>query len=259
MLISLMQGQLDFTSAVIEILAILMVVFLVLPFHEWAHAFTAMKLGDTSAKYRGRLTLNPLAHIDPMGSLALLLFGFGWAKPVPIDSRNFKRPKLYMAITAVMGPAANILAALFGGLIMNLLTKFIPSLLEDYVTGLYIQYGIMSGSKPFGYYLILFFIYYISINAFLAVFNILPIPPLDGSKILFMFLPDKWIKNIYRYQMIISVVFMVILFSTRLPYPMNIIGNGLFDAMGFLRDGLIKGIMWLVGLPFGQNLSPLLV
>ena len=94
MLMSLMRGQLDFASAITEVLAILVIVFLVLPFHEWAHAFTAMKLGDTSIKYRGRLTLNPMAHIDPFGALALLLFGIGWAKPVPIDTRHFKRPKL---------------------------------------------------------------------------------------------------------------------------------------------------------------------
>ena len=88
MLFNLLSGNLDLKSAITQVLAILMIVFLVLPFHEWAHAFTAMKLGDTSIQYRGRLTLNPLAHVDPFGALALLLFGFGWAKPVPVDPRS---------------------------------------------------------------------------------------------------------------------------------------------------------------------------
>ena len=93
MLFSLFRGQqIDFVSVAVQIAAILIIIFLVLPFHEWAHAFTAAKLGDTSIKYRGRLTLNPLAHIDPVGALSLLLFGFGWAKPVPVNPRNFKNP-----------------------------------------------------------------------------------------------------------------------------------------------------------------------
>ncbi len=98
-------------------MAVLVIIFLILPFHEWAHAFTASLLGDKAVKGRGRLSINPLSHIDPMGALCMLLFGFGWAKPVPIDPRNFKNPKVGMAITAIMGPIANIVAALAGLLI----------------------------------------------------------------------------------------------------------------------------------------------
>lgn len=232
MLLSLIRGNLDFTSALVEILVVLLVVFVILPFHEWAHAFTALKLGDTSVKYRGRLTLNPLAHIDPFGALSLLLFGFGWAKPVPIDTRNFKRPKLYMAITAIMGPLANVVAALAGGLILSALWKFAPDLAVQYI------YGI----KSFGFYLFLFLAYYIQINCYLAVFNLLPIPPLDGSKILFMFLPDKWLNKIYQYQTYISMIFIVLIFSNVLDRPLD-----------FLGGGLIRGVLWLTGLPFGVN------
>ena len=103
-------GNLDFGSVIAEILAVLVIIFLILPFHEWAHAFTASLLGDKAVKGRGRLSINPLSHIDPMGALCMLLFGFGWAKPVPIDPRNFKNPKVGMAITAIMGPIANIVA-----------------------------------------------------------------------------------------------------------------------------------------------------
>ena len=117
----LLSGNIDFMSAVIYISSTLLVIFLVLPFHEWAHGFMAYKLGDNTAKLSGRLTLNPLAHIDPFGSLLLLLIGFGWAKPVPVDARNFKNPKVGMAITAFAGPVANLIAAIGAGLVMHLI------------------------------------------------------------------------------------------------------------------------------------------
>lgn len=224
MLFSLLRGQLDFQSAVAEILAILVIIFLVLPFHEWAHAFTASKLGDTSIKYRGRLTLNPLAHIDPLGSLALLLFGFGWAKPVPVDPRNFKKPKFGMAIVALMGPVANIVAAFVGMLIFDLLTVTVA---ESLFTG------------TVGIIIYTFLSFYVTVNIRLAVFNLLPIPPLDGSKILFAFLPDKYVAWFYRYQQYISIALLVLLWIGVLDIPMT-----------FLSNYLMQGISWLAWLPF---------
>ncbi|MBR1534619.1 MAG: site-2 protease family protein [Ruminococcus sp.] len=224
MLMSLIRGQLDFASALTEVLAILVIVFLVLPFHEWAHAFTALKLGDTSIKYRGRLTLNPLAHIDPFGALALLLFGIGWAKPVPIDPRNFKRPKLYMGITALMGPVANIVAAMAGCLILNGLVKFAPNFLVF---------------NQFGNYVYDFFVFYIYVNVSLAIFNFLPIPPLDGSKILFIFLPDKWVAMFYKYEQFIVIGLLVLLWTGVLSTPLS-----------FLTNNVVNGLYWFTGLPF---------
>lgn len=224
MLFSLLRGNLDFTAALTQVLAILVIVFLVLPFHEWAHAFTALKLGDTSVKYRGRLTLNPMAHIDPFGALALLLFGFGWAKPVPIDPRNFKNPKLGMGIVALMGPVANIVAAIVGGLIFHAIAAFAPA----FFTG-----------EGFGYYLNLFLVFYIQINVSLAVFNLLPIPPLDGSKILFVFLPDRAVAWFYRYQNIISIVLIALLWMGVLSVPLN-----------FLSKYVLTFVNWITSLPF---------
>ena len=223
MLFSLFRGSLDFYSALAQILAILIIIFFILPFHEWAHAFTASKLGDTSIKYRGRLTLNPLAHVDPFGALALLLFGFGWAKPVPVDARNFKRPKLGMGIVALMGPIANIVAAIAGGLIFHAINTFAPTF---FVGG-------------FGYYVYLFLSFYIQVNVRLAVFNLLPIPPLDGSKILFIFLPDKWVMWFYRYQQIISIVLIALLWVGVLNIPLN-----------FLSNHVMTFVNWITKLPF---------
>lgn len=224
MLFNLISGNLNFATALTQILAILVIVFLVLPFHEWAHAFTASKLGDTSIKYRGRLTLNPLAHVDPIGALALLLFGFGWAKPVPVDTRNFKKPKLYMGIVALMGPVANIIAAIAGGLIFQAIGKFAPA----FFTG-----------QGLGYYVYLFLSFYVQINVSLAVFNLLPIPPLDGSKILFVFLPDKAVAWFYRYQQIISIILLALLWVGVLRIPLS-----------FLSGFVLKFVNWITALPF---------
>lgn len=224
MLFSLLRGQLDFTSALIGILACLLIVFLVLPFHEWAHGFAAYKLGDNTAKYSGRLKFNPLAHIDPFGALCLLLFNFGWAKPVPVDPRNFKRPKTDMAIVALAGPLANVIAALAGGLVLNAIYVFGAS-------------SLLSGGILM--YVAVFFQYYITINIFLAAFNIIPIPPLDGSKILFAFLPDRIVYKIYQYQQFFFIAIYLLLFLGILSGPLNFISNALNTF-----------VMWLTRLPF---------
>lgn len=223
MLSQLLKGSLTLESAIIEILAILVIIFLVLPFHEWAHAFTAYKLGDYSVKYRKRLTLNPLEHIDYMGALCLLLFGFGWAKPVPIDDRNFKKPKIGMAITALMGPVANIVAAIIGGFILFAIATFFPQFIRSEI----------------GSYVALFFSFYISVNCSLAVFNLLPIPPLDGSKILFAFLPDRAVAFLYRYQNFFFIGIFALLWIGVLDWPLT-----------FLTSYLLDFVYWISQLPF---------
>ena len=141
-----------------EVLLLLVPVLLfALCFHEFAHAWMANKLGDPTAKHSGRLTLNPLAHLDPMGSLMILFVGFGWAKPVPVDVRYLQNPRTDMMKVAFAGPVANLLLAFIGGTI--------------------IRFQIVSGS------LILMLVLFTQINIMLAVFNMIPIPPLDGSQI----------------------------------------------------------------------------
>ena len=141
-----------------EVLVLLIPVLLfALVFHEFSHGWVAYKLGDPTAKHQGRLTLNPLAHLDPFGSMMILFVGFGWAKPVPVDSRYLANPRVDMMKIAFAGPASNLLLAFIGGILLRLT-------------------GYMG---PLTSMLILF----TQINISLAVFNMIPIPPLDGSQI----------------------------------------------------------------------------
>ena len=219
-----------------------------MPLHEWAHGFVAYKLGDKTAKYQGRLTLNPLAHIDYMGAAMILLIGFGWAKPVPVDSRYFKKPKRDMALTALAGPVSNLLAAIVAGLLMNLFVLIIVQIKPEYRTLLdhgsvliFISYLINYGNQfAFMGYVLLFFRYLMVINISLAVFNFIPIPPLDGSKILMAFLPNKWIYIINQYQTYISMGFFILVM-------MGAVGNILSPVQWKLYDI----IDWLTALPFG--------
>ena len=209
-------GNVDLSSLIAQLLSVLFVIICILPLHEFAHGFIAVKLGDNTPKWDKRLTLNPLASLDPMGALALLLFGFGWAKPVQVNPRNFKNPKRGMAIVALAGPLANLLAAFVGVCIL------VPVLL-------YAPYN------DFVLFIITFLNYYVLVNIGLAVFNLIPIPPLDGSKILMAFLSDRMLNFYYQYQQIITTVLFVILFTGVLSEPMNyvesFIYNGMFDIV----------------------------
>jgi Zn-dependent protease len=154
--------------------------------HEYFHAWTAYKLGDPTPKAEGRLTLNPLAHIDPIGALMMVLFRFGWSKPVPINEWNFEKRRQGKALTALAGPVSNILLAAISGLLYHFLS---------------------------GYYLIAFFLYiFATINISLAVFNLLPIPPLDGHKVVNWFLPKKWSyrwESLEKYSWIILLLLLL--------------------------------------------------
>lgn len=215
-------SQIDMTLVIMQILAVLVIIFCVLPLHEFAHGWMAKKLGDNTADYQGRLTLNPLASIDPLGSLAILLFGFGWAKPVPVDPRNFKNPKRDMAITALAGPVSNLLAALVGAIILNIVYVFRAGIPDAALIG--IAY---------------FFRYYVAINVMLAVFNLIPLPPLDGSRVLGAFLSDRALYQYYQNQRTIMMVLFVLLFLGVLNAPLNL-----------MQWWAQSGIQWLADLPF---------
>lgn len=218
MLYSLLNGGFSIQNALMHILAVSFIVFLVMPLHEFAHGFVAYKLGDKTAKNMGRLRFSPAAHIDPIGALMILLVGFGWAKPVPVNPRNFKNPKVGMAITAVAGPVSNLLAALVGGLFVNGLIALVynVSMPEFMYTVLNLIY--------------IFFSYFLSVNISLAVFNLIPIPPLDGSKILFAFLPDKLVYKIYQYERQFNTALILLIALGALTGPLNFL-NSIFTQL----------------------------
>ncbi len=217
MLLSLLRGGFTIADALIYLFVIALMIFLILPVHEFAHAGVALLLGDKSIKNRGRLSLNPLAHIDPLGALSMLLVGFGWAKPVPVNTYYFKKPKLYMALTALAGPVSNILCAMLGGFIFFLICKI----------------NILFFFTKFGSYVLTFLSYYISINISLAIFNLMPIPLLDGSKVLFLFLPDKALEFFHYYGNYIFFGFIAILYAGVLDAPINFLTSVLTEFCTF--------------------------
>ena len=187
---------------------------LCITFHEMSHGWVAYRLGDTTAKDAGRITLNPLKHIDPMGLLMMIVFKFGWAKPVPVNMMRFRNPKRGMALTALAGPVSNVLLA------------YVAVLFASASAAVYM----CSGSKVV-YYLWLFFFYLEIMSAGLAVFNLFPIPPLDGSKVLFAALPDAWYGKLMRYERFGMVLLAVLLLTGVLDTPLSFLRDGLTGAL----------------------------
>lgn len=180
----------DLKGAIIAFLLSVPIIILILSVHEYAHGVVAKKLGDPTAHSLGRLTLNPLKHIDPIGFLMFLLLGIGYAKPVPINSRYFKKPKRDMAIVGAAGPLANLLMAILFVILIKistLLTPFLPDAVPSWIpTAIY-----------YFNYILYLGVYY---NIAFMIFNLIPIPPLDGSRILYAFLPMKALMWFQRYE-----------------------------------------------------------
>lgn len=206
-------SQLQF-GRLTELLVTAAAAVLCICFHETCHGLAALMLGDPTAKRMGRLSLNPLKHIDPMGLVMLVVAKFGWAKPVPIDVRYFRNPRAGMAITALAGPLSNIFLS--------------AAAAAGYTTAMFCA---VSWELAFLETVAEFFYIVFYLSAGLAVFNLLPVPPLDGSKVLFALLPEKaWLK-LMKYERYGMLAMMVLLLTGVLDTPLNILRDGL---TGFL-------------------------
>ena len=187
-------------ETLIQLLLSFPAVLLSLTLHECAHGWVAYRLGDPTARDLGRLTLNPIRHLDPIGALSLLFFRIGWAKPVPINPRNFKRPRLGMALTAAAGPITNLLIAFVSTFILLLIDRGARNVVTSSPLFLFL------------FYLFQFFYLLHLMNLALSLFNLLPLPPLDGSRILSLVLPKRawfWVVRHERQIYLIVLVWLI--------------------------------------------------
>ncbi|MBD5093177.1 MAG: site-2 protease family protein [Subdoligranulum sp.] len=197
-----------------------------IPFHESAHAWASYKLGDPTAKNAGRLSMNPLHHFDPLGALCMIVAGFGWAKPVPVSAvSRFRHPRRDMALSAAAGPASNLVLAFFCMILYKLVYYLTPeTFLWDFTAAVLFQL--------------------VWTNITLAVFNLLPVPPLDGSRIVTVFLPQKAYFGLMRYERYIMLVLFAVLMLGFLDTPLRIVDNAvwssLVSATRFVEWGLFR-------------------
>lgn len=207
-----------------EILLRLPIIFIAITVHEYAHGYAALKMGDPTAKLSGRLSMNPLAHMDIVGALSMLIFGFGWAKPVPINPNNFKNHKKGTVIVSLAGPISNLFLAFLGSVLY----------------GIFRRIGFGNFSSQFSEIFYGLLAQLILLNVCFGIFNLVPFPPLDGAKIVGAFLPYKTYFKIMQYERYAFPILIVLMYL------------GIFDRiLGVLITPIVSSLNALIALIAG--------
>lgn len=239
----------DFSSLLRELplyILSLPILFMAFSVHESAHGYVALKLGDPTARNLGRLTLNPLKHIDPLGFISMLLFHVGWAKPVPVNARHFRKPKRDMALTGAAGPLSNLALALIHLFLLRVVMLFFAdAFYEDAVMFLFRDTSVIyKGSLSFTFASLLVYILELGVimNISMAIFNLIPVPPFDGSRIFYAFLPQKIYWGVMKYERIIMLVMLVLFFFGFLSGPLY-----------WILEHLLEGLYFISGMSAGES------
>lgn len=209
------------TTIFIVVISRMFVVLCCMPVHEMAHAYAAYKCGDDTASLKGRLTINPFAHLDIIGTLMILFFGIGYANPVPVNPARLKHPRRDMALVSLAGPVSNIA--------LSFIFIFISCFIQ----------GVIPAS-PISIVLHTFFLFAAQINVTLAVFNLLPVPPLDGAKIFSAVLPDKIYFKLMKYDKYIMIGLMILLFTGALNGVVSWLSGGLLEVISRIPKIIFK-------------------
>ena len=190
----------------------LLVTLVAIPWHEAGHALASLLLGDPTARRQGRLSLNPLRHFDLLGTVCMVVLGVGWAKPVATDVRRFKNPKVGMALTALAGPVANLVLAYLSMTVLKLVYYWAPETVAVWYLTSFLQFMVM-------------------MNVGLAVFNLIPVPPLDGSRVLLVFLPQRLYFGVMRYEREILAILLAVVWFGALNGPLNAASDWVWDLL----------------------------
>lgn len=238
-----------FLSDILLILLSLPVMLMALSVHESAHGYAAYKLGDPTAHSLGRITLNPVKHFDLFGFLSMLIFHIGWAKPVPVNARYFKNPRRDFAIVGAAGPLSNVCLALIHLLVLRLTMILAAEFYQEEAVSYLVAYGTgqsFTGTMGFTVISLVVYLLYmgVAMNVILAIFNLIPIPPFDGSRIFYAFLPPKWYFGVMKYERYIMLGCIILFFAlNRLD----------INPLGAFEDWVINGLFTVTGMGAGTE------
>ena len=219
-------------NIVLTAFSIAVMIFVVFPLHESSHALAAKLLGDDTAEQQGRISLNPFVHLDLIGTIGIILFRVGWAKPVPVNParcRKIRSQRAAMAITAAAGPMANILSSL----VFLIIRKIIEVSTQTFIYGNMI-YSPAGNTMSVAAYIIQALDLIIWLDLFNGVFNLLPIPPFDGSRVFFAFLPDKYYFKIMQYEQYIMIALLILMYTGILSIPFNFLADAIYAFLDLI-------------------------